>query len=123
MEGAEIAKAFKIKIYSIGIYNPAGSSSRWMTLSSAPGMWLARPQIDENMMNQLAETTGGKYFRATDSKAFQEIFSEIDKLEKSKVEVKRYYRYSERFSPWAIFGLVMLVLSIALSDTYFRRIP
>jgi Ca-activated chloride channel family protein len=75
------------------------------------------------MMNRIAEGTGGKYFRAADPKSLESVFDEINKLEKSKVEVKHYYRYSERFFPWVVFGLCLLLLGIALSDTYFRRIP
>jgi len=123
LQGAQIAKAFKIKIYPIGIYNPSGFLQPVTDPIFGTRYVVSRPQVDEDMMNQIAETTGGKYFRAADPRALENVFAEIDKLEKSKVEVKRYYRYSERFYPWVIFGLSLIMLGAALSDSYFRRIP
>jgi len=123
IQGAEIAKAFKVRIYPIAIYNPNGFMQPVDDPIFGTRYVVARPQIDENMMEQIAQTTGGKYFRASDPKALQNVFAEIDKMEKSKVEVKRYYRYSEKFTPWVVFALGMIVLGLALQETYFRRIP
>jgi len=123
LQAAQIAKAFSLKLYPVGIYNPAGFLQPIDDIIFGTRYVLTRPQVDEDMMTKAAELTGGKYFRAADPKALVNIFAEIDKLEKSKVEVKRYYRYSERFRPWAVLGLVMILAGIALADSYFRRIP
>jgi Ca-activated chloride channel homolog len=123
LQGAEIAKAFKIRVYPIGIYNPSGFMQPVDDPIFGTRFVISRPQMDEGLMSRVAETTGGKYFRAVDPKALENVFAEINKLEKSKVEVKRYYRYSERFYSWVIIGLCLIVLGLALSDTYFRRLP
>ncbi len=123
LSAAELAKTFKVKVYPIGIYNPKGFLQPVDDLLFGTRYVVAMPKVDESLMNQIAETTGGKYFRAVDPQALEKVFTDIDQLEKSKVEVKRYYRYSERFFPWAITGLVLVLLGLVLSDTYFRRIP
>jgi len=123
LEAAELAKTFKVRIYPIGIYNPSGFLQPVDDVIFGTRYVVSMPKVDEEMMSQLAEITGGKYFRAADPKSLENVFSEIDRLEKSKVEVKRYYRYAERFSPWVICGLCLFVLGTVLSDTYFRRIP
>ena len=123
LQGAQIANAFKVRIYPIGIYNPSGFMQPVDDVIFGTRFVVNRPQIDEGMMNQIAESTGGKYFRAVDPKALENVFAEINKLEKSKVEVKHYYRYSERFYSWVVLGLFLIVAGIALADTYFRRIP
>ena len=122
-QAAEIAKTFNIKVYPIGIYNPAGFMQPVDDLIFGTRYVVSMPQVDESMMNQIVETTGGKYFRAVDPQALEKVFADIDKLEKSKVEVKRYYRYTERFTAWVIAGLVLILLGLSLSETYLRRIP
>jgi len=123
LQAAELARTFKVKLYPIGIYNPKGFLQPVDDLLFGTRYVVAMPQVDEGLMNQMAETTGGKYFRAADPQALEKVFMEIGKLEKSKVEVKRYYRYSERFFPWALSGLILVLLGLVLSDTYFRRLP
>ena len=123
LQGAEIAKAFGIKVYPIGIYNPAGFLQPIDDLIFGTRYVVKMPRVDEDMMKKIAEITGGKYFRATDPQALENIFAEINKLEKSKIQVKRYYRYSEKFQPWVILGLTMILFGIILSETWLRRLP
>jgi len=123
LQAAEIAKTFKVKVYPIGIYNPSGFMQPIDDLIFGTRYVPSMPQVDETMMNQIAQTTGGKYFRAVDPQALEKVFADINQMEKSKVEVKRYYRYSERFFPWVIAGLSLILLGLVLSDTYLRRIP
>jgi len=123
IQGAEIAKAFGIKVYPIGIYNPSGVLQPMDDIIFGTRYVVRMPEIDEQMMQRVAQITGGRYFRAVDPKALEQVFAEIDQLEKSPVEVKRYYRYAERFSFWAISGLALVLLGILLNETYLRRIP
>jgi Ca-activated chloride channel family protein len=80
-------------------------------------------EIDENILKQIAATTGGNYFRATDNNKLSEIYKEIDRLEKTRVEITSYRNAKELFYNWAFIGLFLLVVEITLSRTYLRRLP
>jgi Ca-activated chloride channel family protein len=123
LEAAELARTFKVRIYPIGIYNPSGFLQPVDDIIFGTRYVVSMPKVDEQMMSQLAEISGGKYFRATDPKTLENVFMEIDRMEKSKVEVKRYYRYAERFQPWAVSGLCFILFAVLLSETFLRRIP
>ncbi len=122
MTAAEIAKTFGIRVYTIGVgsmgtapypvQTPFGTELREMEV-----------KIDEPLLTQMAEVTGGKYFRATGNKKLEEIYKEIDKLEKSKIDVQQFSRRSEEFLPFAIAGILFLLASLFLRVTIFRNIP
>ena len=80
-------------------------------------------EIDEATLKQIATIGGGEYYRATDSKSLDQIFSQIDKLEKSTVEFNRYTQYRDLFGWFAGAGLAVLTLHMALSQTVLRRVP
>ena len=80
-------------------------------------------EIDENLLRQMAEVTGGQYFRATDNKKLQQIYSEIDKLEKTRVEVQSYRQAKELYYIWALIGFVLLFAELIISKIYLKRIP
>ena len=80
-------------------------------------------EIDEELLQKIASMTGGRYFRATDTKALERIFQEIGELEKTKIEVKYYVRYKELFLVFLFPALAVLVLELVLANTRFRRIP
>ncbi len=67
--------------------------------------------------------TDGRYFRATNNKALKEIYDEIDKLEKTRIEVKAYRSYTELFYPWAVLGLLSLLVEFLLAGTVLRKLP
>ena len=73
-------------------------------------------------MREIAATTGGKYFRATDENKLKEIYKEIDSLEKSKVEQTKYYNYDEMFRSWLLATLLLFGLEIALRGTLYKGI-
>lgn len=123
LTAAEAAKALGIRIYTIGagtegeapfpFQNPFGG----VTYRNVP------VEFDEKILEQIAATTDGRYFRATDTKSLQKIFDEIDQLEKSKIEVERIAQYRDLF-PWFLMaGLAALALEILLSQTLWRRLP
>lgn len=80
-------------------------------------------KIDEEVLNQIADMTGGKYFRATDKNKLKAIYQEIDQLEKSKIEVKQYSTKNEEYLLFALIGALLLLLEIALRNSILRNIP
>jgi Ca-activated chloride channel family protein len=119
----EIAKAFKIRVYTIGI-GTYGKAPFPMTMPDGSiQMQMQDVQIDEPLMKKISSETGGKYFRATNTVALQRIYNEIDKLEKTKVEITSYKRYAEHFFPLAMLALACLLLEVVLRYTAFRSLP
>lgn len=119
---AEIARVFGLRVYTIGIG----------TIGTAPypvptpfGMQYQQMEvrIDEPLLKQIAEMTNGRYFRATNNLKLKEIYSEIDKLEKSKVDVTEFRRKKEEFKPFALAALIILLLDFILGITVFRKFP
>lgn len=117
---AQIAKQKGIKIYTIGvgtngsisITDPYGFSTTTM-----------ETKIDETTLRSLAKSTNGKYFRATDSRMLRDIFDEIDKLEKTTLDVNNYTQTEEDFMPWILFSICALSLYLLIRYTLLRRIP
>jgi Ca-activated chloride channel family protein len=79
--------------------------------------------IDEKLLTQIANETGGKYFRATDNESLGAIYKEIDKLEKSKFQVTSFTHYTEKFFPFVLAAVMFLVLEWILRFTLFRKFP
>ncbi|MBN1479745.1 VWA domain-containing protein [candidate division KSB1 bacterium] len=120
---ARVAEAFHIRIYTIG----AGKRGEALYPIDDPifGKRYQRipVQIDEDLLMQVADITGGQYFRATDKTSLEQIYAEIGEMEKTKIEVKEYTRYSELFLPYLLAALLLLLLEIVLANTKFRKIP
>lgn len=120
---ARVAEAFHIRIYTIG----AGKRGEALYPVDDPifGRRYQRipVQIDEDLLKQVADITGGLYFRATDKTSLEQIYAEIGEMEKTKIEVKEYTRYSELFLPYLLTALLLLLLEIVLANTKFRKIP
>lgn len=111
LTAAQLAKEFNIKIYSVGV----GTDGEALTPVTRRGdgqyvFAMAKVDIDERLMTQISEMTGGKYYRATDGAALQKIYDEIDKLEKTEIEVTRFTRYTESFHFFAGAALVLLLI-------------
>ena len=118
----EIAKTFKIKVYTIGV----GTDGYAPTPVSTPMgivMQNEKVAIDEKLLKNIADETGGKYFRATDNKSLENIYTEIDHLEKSKVEITTFHRFSEKFYPFIFAAMAFLLLEIILRYTMFKKFP
>jgi Ca-activated chloride channel homolog len=79
-----------------------------------------RVEIDEKLMQEIADATGGRYFRATDNEKLEEIYEEIDALEKTEIEELKYYNYEERFRPFLLIGGLLLIMELMLRFTIFR---
>jgi Ca-activated chloride channel family protein len=117
----EIAKTYKVRVYTIGV----GSKGEALTLVQTPegAQKMMQPvQIDEDLLRKIAKETGGNYYRATSNNSLKGIYQEIDKLEKTKVEISSYQHYSELFFPFALLACACLVLEGLLRWTLFRSI-
>ena len=122
LTAAEIAKVFKLRVYTIGvgtmgvapypIQTPFGIQYQNMEV-----------QIDEATLKQIAQMTDGKYFRATNNNKLKEIYAEIDRLEKTKIEVTEFSHYSEEFFMFALAAGLFLLLEIIGRYSIFRSAP
>ena len=77
-------------------------------------------EIDEALLKDIAEVTGGRYFRATDNEKLEEIYAEINKLERTEIEEIKYYSYDEKFRPWALLACILIVTEWVLRHSIFR---
>lgn len=119
---AEIAKTFGIRVYTVGV---GSEGTAPYPVQTPYGIQLRdmEVKIDEETLQEIAQITDGRYFRATSNTKLEEIYQEIDQLEKSKIEVREFSRKSEEFLPFALAGILFLVLSLILRNTIFRSIP
>ena len=121
ISAAEIAKEYGIKVYTVGV--GTNGMANFPVAKDTNGNIVFQPQkveIDEKLMQEIAATTNGKYFRATDNKKLEAIYDEIDRLEKSKITENRFMMFDEQFRPWLLIGLFLLVLEMILSRTIFK---
>ena len=79
--------------------------------------------IDEELLRKIASETGGQYFRAKDKEGLESIYSQIDKMEKSKIEIMSFKKYEEKFLPFMLAALAFLLLEVILKFTLFRKFP
>ena len=122
---AEIAKAQGIRVYTIGVGTEGMAPYPAVDIYGTPtgGTVMAKVEIDEKILSDIAEKTGGRYFRATDNEKLREIYKEINRLEKSRVEVESQTRYDERFAPFVLGALLLLAAGFAMRRLWFRQIP
>ncbi|MCM1030221.1 MAG: VWA domain-containing protein [Oscillibacter sp.] len=119
---AELAKTYGIRVYTIGVgtYGEAPypvQTPFGIQLQNVP------VEIDEDVLKQIAATTGGQYFRATDNNKLKQIYQEIDQLEKSKIEVKHFSKKQEQYFWFALIGMLLLIAEGVLRYTVLRKIP
>ena len=117
-DAAQAAAALGIKVYTVG-----AASDRPRPGMGLFGLAMAGPEIDDAMLTKIAETTGARYFRATDLASLEETYRQIDEMEKTKIELDQYTRYEERFAPLAILALLCLSLETLLGFTRLGRLP
>jgi Ca-activated chloride channel family protein len=121
---AQIAQQLGIKVYTIGVGSTGDAMTPIQKRSNGEYIFgLARVEIDETLLKDIARQTNGEYFRATSVESLERIYDQIDELEKSKVEISVMKRYSEAFHPFVFWGLIFLVLEALLRYTVLRTIP
>lgn len=119
---AEIAKEFGIRVYTVGV-GSNGSARMPMQDQFGRTVYQNVPvKIDEKTLEEIAKITDGKYFRATNKKSLEAIYKEIDKLEKSKIEVTEYKKKSEKFVPFALLAACLLLIEFLLRNIIFKGI-
>ena len=123
-DAAKVAQAMGVRLYTIGVgskgeiettvgYDPFGRPVRQKV----------KADIDEETLKQMAQFTGGRYFRATNKASLAEIFDEIDKMEKTKMSVREFSRRDEEFLPFALAAIALLLMHVLLRNTVLRNIP
>jgi Ca-activated chloride channel family protein len=121
---AEIAKAFGIRVYTIGIGTKGQALGPVGIYPDGTYQYAMQDvEIDEALLKQVASSTGGQYFRATDNQSLTKIYKEIDKMEKSRIEEKDYTDRAEEFLPFAIAAAILLALEILLKNTVLKTVP
>ncbi|MFV8280649.1 vWA domain-containing protein [Christiangramia marina] len=118
---SELALEFGIRVYTIGVGSNGMALSPTAILPNGRFQYGNVPvEIDEKLLSQIASTTGGKYFRATDNEKLEAIYEEIDALEKTEIEEFRYYNYDEKYRPLVLLAGGLLLLEVLLRMTVFR---
>ena len=119
---AEIAETFGVRVYTIGV-GTQGEAPYPIPTAFGVQYQNIPVEIDEAVLKQIAATTGGQYFRATDNASLKEIYSEIDKMEKTKISVQEFSKKQEEYKNWAILIFVLLLLELFLRNTVLKSIP
>ena len=118
---AELAKEFQIKIYSIGLgTNGLALSPVGIDVRGKFNYANVRVEIDEKLLTQISEMTGGKYFRATDNNRLEEIYSDINKLERTEIEEFKYYSVDEKFRYFLVPAILLIVFELVMKFTILR---
>ena len=121
---AEIALEYDVKIYTIGVGSQGNALSPLSRRSDGRYVFgMTKVEIDEALLTEIANMTGGKYFRATSQEGLQKIYEEIDTLEKTEMEINVFKRYTEEFRRFLIIGLALLLLEVLLRFTVLRSLP
>jgi Ca-activated chloride channel family protein len=122
LTAADIAKTFGIRVYTIGI---GTNGQAPYPLQTAIGVKIVQipAEVDEKILTQIAQITGGQYFRATNTKALKEIYREIDQMEKSKMQVQEYSKRYEEYGLFAMIALSFFLLELLLRYTLLKNIP
>lgn len=122
LTAAEIAATYNIRVYTIGVGTKGEAPFPVQTVYGVQRQ-MVKVEIDEKTLTDIAEKTNGKYFRATDNKSLKAIYQEIDQLEKTKISVTEYSKKDERFFPFAIIAILLLLCEVILRNTILRHIP
>jgi len=119
---AEIAKTFGIRVYTIAV-GTIGEAPYPVQTAMGVKITTIPVEIDEKVLTQIAQLTGGLYFRATNNKALKEIYSEIDQMETTKMKVQEYSKKYEEYAFFALIGLSLFLLELLLRYTLLKNIP
>lgn len=118
---SELAAEFGIKTYTIGVGSNGTALSPVQILPNGNFQYGRVPvEIDEDLMREIADITGGKYFRATDNESLEEIYEEIDALEKTEIEEFKFYNYEEKYRSLILLAGFLLIFELLLRFTLFR---
>lgn len=124
LKAAQLAAEFGIKVYAIGVGSHGYAEAPVRSLGNGKFIYgNAFVRIDEKLLREITSLTGGQYFRAADEQALKSIYEEIDKLEKTEVEISVLHRYIDKFRPFVLIGLLLLLLDWVGYRTILRTLP
>lgn len=123
LTAAEAAEAMGVKIYTIGVGTTERARILQKDIFGRENYVYTDVNIDEKTLKEIAKKTNGKYYRADNAEALREIYRQIDELEKTEVEIKKFQRYDEIFAWAAVPGLFLLILELVLGNTVWRKLP
>lgn len=121
LTAAEIARTFGVRVYTIGV-GSMGYADYPVQTPFGLRYQKMQVEIDEALLRKVADLTGGRYFRAVDNTSLQQVYSEIDKLEKSKIETREHSRREEVFWPWAAAAALILALELLLRYLFMKNL-
>jgi Ca-activated chloride channel family protein len=119
---AQIAASFGIRVYTVGV-GTIGEAPYPAQTPFGIRYQMMPVDLDEKALSQIAELTDGKYFRATDNTTLKKIYKEIDRLEKTRIEVRSYRRFTELFYSYVGLALLLLMVDVGISNTWLRKLP
>ncbi|WP_233260624.1 VWA domain-containing protein [Pedobacter sp. HMWF019] len=119
LTAAEIARQMKVRVYTVGV-GTKGYAPYPVKTPFGVQYQQVPVTIDEAMLSKIANITGGQYFRATNNQKLKQIYEQIDKLEKAKIDVTQYHKKTERFLPFALLAGILLMLEFLLKNTVFK---
>ena len=122
LTAAEIAKKFGVRVYTIAVGKHGMAPYPFQTPFGIQYQNVP-VEIDEEVLQQIAQMTGGSFFRATDNASLGAIYAEIDQMEKTKLQVREYKKRNEEFFPYLLTALLLLVAEILIRNTLLRRLP
>jgi Ca-activated chloride channel family protein len=123
LTAAEAAQALAVKVYTIGVGTQGQAPMPATDMFGRRVYQMVPVDIDEETLQKISDMTGGKYYRASNADKFEAIYAEIDKLEKTEAEVKKFAQHTELFTWLIAVGIVLLTAEIALGQTVLRRLP
>ena len=119
---AEAAKELRVRTYTIGVGTRGTAPYPGRDMFGGATTQQVQVSIDEELLTEIAQSTGGRYFRATSETKLREIFSEIDRMEKTRIEIRAFRRYAELFYPWAIAAVIIAGAGLLLSSIYLKGV-
>lgn len=122
LTAAQIAKSFGVRVYTIGVGTLGMAPYPFMTPTGIQ-FQNAKVEIDEGLLKQIANMTGGRYYRATNNKKLEEIYKDIDHLEKTKIDVSEVHHYYEVYHSYAFAAVLLLIISLLVKYALLRNIP
>ncbi len=123
LTAAKIAAKYGIKVYCIGVGTMGEAPFPTQDIFGQITYTMQKVEIDEKSLQEIADVTGGKYFRATSNRVLEDIFAEIDKLEKTRMDVEQHHQMDDNYQPWALALLLLLTMCAIIRYTVLRTIP
>jgi Ca-activated chloride channel family protein len=123
LTAADAAQALGIKVYTVGIGKQGTAPYPYVDMFGRKAYQDMAVDIDEDTLKKIAQQTGGRYYRADTADTLRKIYQDIDRLEKTEVEVSKYEHYDELFGQVAVGGLAVLLMEMILAQTVWRKLP